>query len=340
MVKLNSAVLLFVLLACTSATDPDAAPSSPPMEPTEPMESAAESPDADAAEAEMEIEREGYLEVGETRSGEPVRLYYRQIGAGDSVVLKPNAVQTGDEIERLAKDRRIVLYDARGRGRSTQHSDALPVSVEHDLEDLEALREHLEVDRVSLMGGSYYGALVALYAARHPDRVDKIVMLGPMTIEQDAWAKFQMDRLGGEVNQALTALLRRGPIDGDLEAFCLEYYDISARNLFADPELAEAYEPDYCDLPNEQPSNLLAWIGDLFATMEGWNFTNEAARVEAPALVVQGLQDAQVPPTGGKVWAEALPNGRLVEVPETGHLPLEESPDVVVPEIEGFLSGT
>lgn len=292
-----------------------------------------------AADSAVTVEQEGYVRVAQTPSGDPVRLYHREIGSGSQVVLKPNAVQTGKEIERLVDGRRIVLYDPRGRGRSTRYSEDLPVGLEQDLADLDALRAHLGVDKVSLLGGSYYGSLVALYAARHPENVDKVVMLGPLTIEQEAWAKFQMDRLGGEVNQALTGLLRRGPRDGDLEAFCLEYYSVAAKNLFADPALAAAYEPDYCDLPNEQPPSLLSWIGDLFETMESWDFRDEAAKVRAPVLVVQGLQDAQVPPAGGKVWADALPNARLLEVPETGHLPLEESPDLVVPEIEVFLSG-
>ncbi len=305
----------------------------------EPPSSAVPKPSDNAPAATGTLEEEGYVEVGETRSGEPVRLYHRILGTGPEIVLKPNAVQTGEEIERLVDGRRIVLYDPRGRGRSSRYSDDLPVSLEHDLEDLEALRQHLGADKVSLLGGSYYGSLVALYAARHPEHVGRVVMLGPMTIEQEAWAKFQMDRLGGEVNQALTKLLRRGPLEGDLEAFCREYYSVAARNLFADPELAAAYEPDYCDLPNEQPPSLLSWIGDLFETMESWDFRGEAARVEAPVLVIQGLQDAQVPPAGGKVWAETIPNARLLEVPETGHLPLEESPDLVVPEIEAFLSG-
>lgn len=284
------------------------------------------------------VVRESYVEVGETRSGQPVHLHHRVIGSGPQVVIKPNAVQTGDEISRLAEGRRIVLYDARGRGRSTRYSEDLPVGLEQDLEDLDHLRRHLAVEKVSLIGGSYYGALVALYAARHPQHVDKVVMLGPMTIEQDAWAKFQMEHLGGEVHTALTALLRRGPQDGDLESYCREYYAIAARRLFADPEKAAAYEPGYCDLPNEQPTSLLDWVGDLFETMESWDFRHEAARVEAPVLVIQGLQDQQVPPEGVQVWAETLPHARLLEVPETGHLPLEESPDVVIPEIEAFLS--
>ena len=315
--------LLPTLLACATGTGSEATRTNPAE---------------DAAGTAATMEEESYVEVGEARSGEPVRLYHRILGNGPEIVIKPNAVQTGDEIERLVEGRRIVLYDARGRGRSTHYSEDLPVGMEIDLEDLEALRRHLGAETVSLMGGSYYGSLVARYAARYPEHVNKVVLLGPMTIDQETWAKFQMDRLGGEVNQALTELLRRGPRDGNLEAFCHEYYRIAAKNLFADPELAAAYEPDYCDLPNEQPPSFLDWIGDLFETIENWDFRDEAAKIEAPVLVIQGLQDAQVPPKGGQVWAETIPNARLVEVPETGHLPLEESPDVVVPEIEEFLA--
>ncbi|UQA92267.1 alpha/beta fold hydrolase [Streptomyces halobius] len=76
---------------------------------------------------------------------------------------------------------RVVLFDQRGCGRSTPHAsdpatDMRHNTTEHLLADMERLREHLDIDRWLLFGGSWGSALILAYAQRHPDRVSDIVI--------------------------------------------------------------------------------------------------------------------------------------------------------------------
>jgi proline iminopeptidase len=73
---------------------------------------------------------------------------------------------------------RIVLFDQRGCGRSTPHA-----SLEHNttwdlVADMERLREHLDIDRWQLLGGSWGSTLSLAYAERHPDRVTELILRG------------------------------------------------------------------------------------------------------------------------------------------------------------------
>jgi len=106
---------------------------------------------------------------------------------------------------------RIVLFDQRGCGRSTPHAggpetDLSTNTTEHQLADLELLRQRLGIDRWLVFGGSWGCVLGLVYALRYPERVSEIVMMGIATGRRaetdlltrglgrmfpDAWARFR-----------------------------------------------------------------------------------------------------------------------------------------------------
>ncbi len=78
---------------------------------------------------------------------------------------------------------RVVIFDQRGCGDSVPHAadpgtDMAANTTEHLLADMEALRQHLTIDRWLLYGGSWASTLILAYAQRHPDRVHGIILLG------------------------------------------------------------------------------------------------------------------------------------------------------------------
>jgi pimeloyl-ACP methyl ester carboxylesterase len=119
---------------------------------------------------------EGYVTVDEG-----VELRHKTIGDGPEAVLVPAAVYMEYEFERLADpSRTLILYDQRGRGKSSAVADALKISMDFEIADMEALRQHLGKEKISLIGWSYLGGLVILYAARYPEHVNRVVQIGPM----------------------------------------------------------------------------------------------------------------------------------------------------------------
>src|SRR5262249_27210463 len=86
-------------------------------------------------------------------TSDSVRLYYRIAGSGSETVLAPFALFHGSALDRLARGRRIVTYDPRGRGRS----DSVPpekVSLDKLLLDLETVRQAVGAEQVALIGWS------------------------------------------------------------------------------------------------------------------------------------------------------------------------------------------
>jgi pimeloyl-ACP methyl ester carboxylesterase len=119
------------------------------------------------------------VEEGFVTAQDGSQLWYQKRGSGSPVVLVPGAFMLQPDFDRLARGRTVVLYDPRNRARSSPVLDDTRISIQADVEDLEALRAHLGVERIIPVGWSYFGMMVALYAQAHPDRVERLVQLGP-----------------------------------------------------------------------------------------------------------------------------------------------------------------
>jgi len=86
---------------------------------------------------------------------------------------------------------RAVLFDQRGSGRSRPHAsdpatDMAVNTTDHLIADMERLREHLDIERWLLYGGSWGSTLSLAYAERHPERVSEIVLVSVTTTRRSA----------------------------------------------------------------------------------------------------------------------------------------------------------
>jgi proline iminopeptidase len=97
------------------------------------------------------IVTEGYV-----TAADGVRLFFQKVGDGRSTVVVPNAVYMFDDFKRLAAEHTCIFYDLRNRGRSDEVADdaMLKGGVHNDVQDLEAVRRHFELENMSVLGHS------------------------------------------------------------------------------------------------------------------------------------------------------------------------------------------
>jgi pimeloyl-ACP methyl ester carboxylesterase len=130
---------------------------------------------------------EGYV-----TSRDGVQIFYRTAGAGDPLVVVHGGPgfdhgYLAPGLEPLAESHRLVFYDQRGAGRSTIVSDAGLLGLDAHIADLEAVRRHFALERVTLLGHSWGAMLAAGYAMAHPDEVAKLVMVSPGGVRHDPY---------------------------------------------------------------------------------------------------------------------------------------------------------
>jgi pimeloyl-ACP methyl ester carboxylesterase len=280
-------------------------------------------------------EREGYAVTPDS-----VRLWYRVVGEGKETVLVPVSAYHGTQLDRLAKGRRLVLYDPRGRGRS----DSVPpskVSLDHQIRDLETIRKTVGAPQVALIGWSGLGMELFVYALRHPGRVTRLVQLAPVPPRRDPYMQGMMaDRRSRTDSIAWTSLQARkarGEFDADEERWCRELSRVTRPASFGDPRFT-ARGPEVCMFPNEWPSRLSPYFDALLGSFGAFDWRRDLSKVRTPRLVIHGERD-NIPLEGNKEWVSGQPEARLLVIRGAGHWPHYERSKETLGAIESFLQG-
>ena len=276
-----------------------------------------------------------------------VRLYYCTAGSGPNEVIVPSACGLkADLVEPLARGRRLIFYDKRGRGGSDTDPDESHIWTDYEVRDLEAVRRHFGLERVSIMGWSYMGGVSALYAASHPERVERLILMCPVSPRSDApyddpeeAERKAAARLDSARAERLKALQEAGKDVEDPVNTCREHIRVYYPLKMGKPEALARMPSDPCLFPNEWPHKMSEHWRIHFppASLER-DWRSEASSIEAPTLVIHGTEDL-IPLDASREWAMAIPKARLLSIPGVGHFPHLEAPEVFFPAVNRFLDG-
>lgn len=274
-----------------------------------------------------------------------LHLYYNVLGEGPETVVIPNANWLSELLQPLAEDRRLILYDPRSRGRSSTVTDSRFLSLEDDVADLEAVRQYFGLEKMSLLGYLYHAAVTALYALENPERVERMLLVSPITPRipgewlQETPTAEEMTFPPGIPR--LDEMRREGLDAEDPVAFCRAWF-----NYFLLPaqmgELAAAARfplDDICSFPNEWPQHTMAlYFRHIVPKMEAWDFRPRLAELRMPILVMQGMDDL-VPIEASQDWAAHAGNARFLAIEGSGSHPYIEKPKEFFPAADEFLRG-
>ncbi|NNF17448.1 MAG: alpha/beta hydrolase [Gammaproteobacteria bacterium] len=269
-----------------------------------------------------------------------VRLYYTEKGQGSTVLVAPAALYLEPHLlQQLAKNRRVIFYDPRNRGRSDR-VELSRVSLEIQVKDLESLRQTLGLERMALLGWSSYGLEMAVYAMRYPERVSRLIQLAPLA--PAASIRQQASRTQEQTNSdAAVAELERRKAAGDFvgrpEDYCRRSNALTDPAYFADPGFIKQM-PDVCELPNEWPQHLRPYFEAFYSGFGNYDWRPGLSRLNVPRLVIHGRED-RLPIAGAEAWVAGYPNARLMVIPASGHFPYIEQKAIVTAAIETFLTG-
>ena len=286
------------------------------------------------------------IDQGYVRTADGVRLFYRKVGNGVPTVIVPGDLFLFNDFQQLAKGRTIVFYDMRNRGRSDAVSDSTAITIGRDVEDLETIRRHFEFERVQLIGYSYLGMMVMMYAMAHPERVERVVQLGPVPRQWDtaypAHLTHRSPVAGVDSVQArrVRELGQNGFGVSHPREYCELLWSVSRFGLVGNPENVERLGASRCDMPNEWPINFTRHLRHHFTSVRETRVTrDDVARVTTPVLTIHGTQDRNAPYGGGRQWALELPNARLLPINAAAHQVWVDAPTVVIRAVDTFLRG-
>jgi proline iminopeptidase len=271
-----------------------------------------------------------------------VRLWATEHGTGHTVVI-PGAALLEDDLDPLFQEFHVILYDIRNRGRSDPVPLTGEVGIPVELDDIEAVCNEFGVASFSLIGWSYVGAEVVLFAARKPAGLQRVAMICPIPPRElppnEAMKRYQIryDRAIADV-EAFRASLK-GADQLDARRMAKVFYDATTPLALGDPGNYIHRRSDPSRFPNEWPDPMRDALERVWATfaVERYDLRPVVAEVTIPVLVVHGEAD-RMPLEGSLEWAASLQNSRLVRLPGVGHFPFVEAPDDLFPVLSAFLS--
>ena len=284
-------------------------------------------PDRDRAKLEATYLRA----AGDLRQVGPWRLHLRDTGPRDAPAILfihgfGSSLHTWEEWASALESRyRIVRFDLPGNGLSDPDPEG-DYSDERSHKLIVALMDSLGLVQVGIAGHSIGGRLAWTFAARHPQRVDRLVLVAP-----DGFASpgFEYGR-AAEVPASM-ALMRYVLPERLLK--------MSLAPAYADPAvLTPALTTRYHEMmlaPGARQAMLARMrqtvLTDPVPLLRG---------IQAPTLLIWGEQDAMIPFANAADYLGALPNARLSALPGVGHLPQEERAAQGLEALSGFLRAT
>jgi len=287
---------------------------------------------------------EGYVT---TEDG--VKLFYQKIGDSESTVIIPNALYLYEDFKYLAADHTLIFYDMRNRGRSDKVSERQKLSkgIHHDVRDLESIRKHFDREQVHLLGHSYLGLMVFLYATMHQDHVARVVQIGPMQFNpttqypKHLTANDETPVPDPKKIEELNKLEASGYAEANPKEYSRKWWSAIRPAYVTNPKDTTKIFSAIDEYPNEWPTNQMKHLTEnIMPSIQNLEIKNEQIeKCKSPVLTIHGTRDRAVPYGAGREWVYRVPNGRLVTIENGGHMPWIEAPHIVFPAIRKFLNG-
>lgn len=291
---------------------------------------------------------EGYISVKND-----VRLFYQKVGNGKIKVILPLGLYLYDGLRSLADslDCTLVFYDVRNRGKSGHITDSSLIGIWQDVDDLEAVRKHFGFKKVSVVGWSYLGMMVMLYATQHAANVERIIQLGPVPLKWNTvfpaeFTNTEPSLVDSVKNKEIEKLIAEGYPLKEPAKFTMLWHEVLLPDLFGDTISAAKFKSQLLpaiQTENEYYSNFI-WhltyhFGGSVQHLNSDSLWIEVKKISQPVLTIHGTKDRNAAYGAGRQWATEMTDARLVTVKGAGHLAWYENPEKVLHSMKTFLEG-
>ena len=238
---------------------------------------------------------------------------------------------------------RIIVFDQRGCGQSTPHAELQENTTWDLIADIEKIRQHLEIDKWVVFGGSWGSTLSLSYAITHPDRCKALVLRGIFMIRKKEINWFYQDGTSNIYPDAWEHYLRPIPEDERHDLVAAYYKRLTSNDDSVRIEAAKAWsiwEASTSKLIQSEESIHAfedAKVAEAFARIECHYFTNRGffdtdewllENVDKirhiPTVIVQGRYDVVCPMISAWELHRAFPEADFEIVQDAGHSMTEE----------------
>ena len=256
------------------------------------------------------------------------KLFVRQLGNGDPLLVihgGPGLDHTYlmPQLGRLGKDARLIFYDQRGCGMSGHEVDSTMMQLNVFVADIEAIRQHLGIERIGILAHSWGGFLAMAYAKEHPEHISRMILMNSIPPDYTLWQKANdalFNAFTPEQRQAITGVQQSDAYQLGESAGYENLFRTMFRPQFANPGYADSLtltlQPDF-----ETTSQLFNY---MMPDMINYDFSGSLRNLKCPVMVVYGDQEV----TGAMAipaFQSINPGWEIHTLRNCGHFPYIEA---------------
>lgn len=233
----------------------------------------------------------------------------------------------------------IILFDQRGCGRSQPAGETTDNTTQDLVADIEAIRQHLNIDRWHVFGGSWGSTLALCYANSHPKHVTSLTLRGIFLSRQHEidWFLGQVALFFPDAWQTLLAVVPASHQENVLDYYATQVFHSDTAISIPAAIRWNAFESSIMSLISKTDSSEVNGAVELararvqihyiqhLCFVDGDQMLQAAAQQlqSIPTTIVQGRYDMVCPPQTAWELSRALPHATLVMVPDAGHSAME-----------------
>jgi len=272
----------------------------------------------------FDVDGPGLVADGDRMVERPVLFLLHGGPGGDHTSFKPRLATLADTVQ-------LVYVDHRGSGRSAP-ADPETYTLDENVEDVEALREYLGLERISILGSSYGGMVAQGYAIRHGERLANLVLCStaPSFRFLDDARAIVAERGTPEQVEVCRPLW-----DGSFESLdqLKEYYRLMG------PMYSTAHDPEKAEESWGRGTRNIEQINRGFAGfLKTFDFIDQLHSIKCPTLVLAGALDWICPPDHSRLIAERIPRAHLKIFAKSSHSIAADEPEEFLAAVRGFLT--
>ncbi|HUK10963.1 MAG TPA: alpha/beta fold hydrolase [Stellaceae bacterium] len=271
----------------------------------------------------FDVEGMGLVPDGATMREKPVAFVIHGGPGGDHSGFK-------GPMTPLAERMQLVYFDHRGQGRSARGNPD-KYTLDENVEDMEALRNHLGLGPIISIGTSYGGMVAQAHAARYPDAVSHLILVVTAAHGGFMARAQQIVRERGTPEQAAVcdALWRGGLKDG---AALRHFYEVMG------PLYSVRHNPAAAALGHRRTLHEAVPLNRAFGGfLRTFDLRPELPRIKAPTLVIAGRHDWICPPEFSEEIVGLIPRAELRIFENSAHSVRVDEPQALIDAIAGFV---
>lgn len=263
-----------------------------------------------------------------------MNIHYKDQGHGPVLILLHGvcaSLHTWDGwTDRLKDHYRVIRLDIPGFGLTGPAPDASYYKIDKAVKLFESIVDEMKLDKFYLAGNSLGGYIAWNYTLRHPEKVEKLILIDSVGFPQD---------LPGIISLASNPVVR--PFARHMMPRFM--VDMCVNQVYGDKsKVTKELKDRYFELMmrDGNKGGTIDVFTEFRRMCHNKNLSDGLKNIKPPTLVMWGTQDTWVPyKTELPKWKTELPTAKFIEYKGAGHTPMEEIPDETARDADLFLSG-